>query len=178
MTAATQIAAARGSHLRLIDGTCLPSRLRAGLSSVWGQARKNPGRTPVIKAPSPKQARKRASHYKMARDLAGTMFPVSEAVILAAARKHGIGRKMGRAIIFSPEDVQRLYEELPCSDLSVARKAPTGSYAAPSGASALKKARALLTNASQKKSVRSVRAKFSTNQSTVVPLPQRSRKPH
>ena len=44
--------------------------------------------------------------YKMARDLAGTVFPVSEAVILQTARKHGIGRKMGRAIIFSPDDCQ------------------------------------------------------------------------
>jgi hypothetical protein len=38
-----------------------------------------------------------------ARDLAGTVLPVSEAVILQAARKYGIGRKLGRAIIFAPE---------------------------------------------------------------------------
>jgi len=32
--------------------------------------------------------------YRMARDLAsGKVFPVSEAVILQTARKHGIGRK-------------------------------------------------------------------------------------
>jgi hypothetical protein len=36
--------------------------------------------------------------YKLARDLAsGKVFPVGEAVILQTARKHGIGRKMGRA---------------------------------------------------------------------------------
>jgi hypothetical protein len=52
--------------------------------------------------------------YKMARDLAGSVFPVSEAVILQCARKYGIGRKMGRAIIFGPDDCQRLYEVLPC----------------------------------------------------------------
>jgi hypothetical protein len=60
--------------------------------------------------------------YRMARDLAGTVFPVSEAVILQTARKNDIGRKMGRAVIFSPDDCQRLYEVLPC---------PSGSFAAP-----------------------------------------------
>jgi hypothetical protein len=45
--------------------------------------------------------------YKRARDLAWTVFPVSEAVILAAARKAGIGRKWGRVILFSPEAVSR-----------------------------------------------------------------------
>jgi hypothetical protein len=42
--------------------------------------------------------------YRRARDLAGGVFPVSETVILRTARKHGIGRKMGRSIIFSPEE--------------------------------------------------------------------------
>jgi hypothetical protein len=47
--------------------------------------------------------------YKTARDLAsGKVFPVSEAVILQTARKHGIGRKMGRAVIFSPEDCENI----------------------------------------------------------------------
>jgi integrase len=41
----------------------------------------------------------------MGRDLAdGKVFPVSEAMILQIARSYGIGRKMGRAVIFSPED--------------------------------------------------------------------------
>jgi hypothetical protein len=43
--------------------------------------------------------------YKRACDLAGTVFPASEGLILATARKHGVGRKMGRSIIFSPQDV-------------------------------------------------------------------------
>ena len=47
--------------------------------------------------------------YVMARDLVGTVFPVSVDLILREARKHGIGRKMGRVIIFSPDDIQRLY---------------------------------------------------------------------
>jgi hypothetical protein len=47
--------------------------------------------------------------YVMARDLAGPVFPVSEDVILQIARKHNIGRKMGRAVVFSSDEVQRLY---------------------------------------------------------------------
>ena len=38
------------------------------------------------------------------------------------ARKHQIGRKMGRTIIFSLDDCQKLYEVFPC---------PSGSFAAP-----------------------------------------------
>jgi hypothetical protein len=65
--------------------------------------------------------------YRMARDLAGTVFPASEAVILQAARKLGIGRKMGRVIIFSPEDCHRLYEALPCPSSSfAAQNRPAG----------------------------------------------------
>ena len=56
--------------------------------------------------------------YLRARDLGGSVFPVSEEVILSAARKHGIGRKLGRAIIFSVEDCYRLYEVLPCPSRS------------------------------------------------------------
>ena len=70
--------------------------------------------------------------YMMARDLAGKVFPVSEDVILKTAHKHDIGRKMGRAIIFSPEDCQRLYEKLPCpSGSSAAPNRQTGSSAVP-----------------------------------------------
>jgi hypothetical protein len=80
--------------------------------------------------------------YKMARDLAnGKVFPVSEAVILQTARKHGIGRKMGRAVIFSSEDCHRLYEVLPCPSGSCAdRNRLIGHSRQPSAESALKKA--------------------------------------
>ena len=79
--------------------------------------------------------------YRKASDLVGTVFPVSETVILDTARKHGIGRKMGRSVIFSMSDCDRLYEVLPCpSSSSVAPSRPTGSSAGPSGESALKKA--------------------------------------
>jgi hypothetical protein len=40
-------------------------------------------------------------------------FPVSEAVLQSHARKHGIGKMMGRTRIFSVEDTIRLYEVLP-----------------------------------------------------------------
>ena len=69
--------------------------------------------------------------YRTARDLAGTVFPTSEAVILQTARKNNIGRKMGRSVIFSPEDCQHLYEVLPCPSASLAdRNRQTGSFAA------------------------------------------------
>jgi hypothetical protein len=118
------------------------------------------------------------ARYVMARDLAGTVFPVSEDTIRREARKHGIGRKMGRAIIFSPNDIQRLYEVMPCpSSSSAAANRPTGSSAAPSGAYALKKVLAQLTDASPRKSAPIVRAKSSRNPSMVVALPAHSRKP-
>ena len=59
------------------------------------------GRSPIGKrdiARGAEAARVDWPQYKMARELAGTVFPVSEAVILQTARKHGIGRKMGRAV--------------------------------------------------------------------------------
>ena len=115
--------------------------------------------------------------FKRARDLAGTVFPVSEESILREARKHGIGRKMGRAIIFSPADIQHLYEVLPCYGSSAAASRPIGSSAAPSGESALKKVLAQLTDASPRKSAPTARAKSSHNRSMVVALPARSRKP-
>src|ERR1700730_3218085 len=105
----------------------------------------------------------------MARDLAnGNVFPVSEAVIMQTARKHGIGRKMGRAIIFSPEDCHRLYEVLPCpSGSCAAQNNPPGSFAARSHKFALKKALELTTKKSLKKSGRNVKRNSSPNQSTV-----------
>src|SRR5215467_5615842 len=69
--------------------------------------------------------------YKRARDLAGAVFPVSEAVILQLAREHGVGRKAGRCIVFSVDDVRRLYEVLPCPSKSSAdQNRNTGSSAA------------------------------------------------
>ena len=115
--------------------------------------------------------------FAMARDLAGVVFPVSEAIILQTARKYGIGRKMGRAIVFSPNDCTQLYEVLPCpSNSRVGQSRPTGSSAAHSGEYALRKALALATSESPKKSERSAKPKSSQNQSTVVALHQHSRR--
>src|SRR5690606_34275854 len=84
--------------------------------------------------------------FKRASDLAGTVFPVSERCILEQARRLGIGRKFGRCIVFSVDDVLKLYEALPCpSNSSNVTVRPTGTCAAPSAASALMKAQALLT---------------------------------
>ena len=63
-------------------------------------------------------------NYARASDLAGGVFPVSEAVLLREARKHGIGRKIGRTVIFSEADCQQLYEVLPCQSNSSAAPNP------------------------------------------------------
>ncbi|MCL2430175.1 MAG: hypothetical protein FWD12_13180 [Alphaproteobacteria bacterium] len=118
--------------------------------------------------------------FMTAGDLAGSVFPVSQAVILQQARKHGLGRKMGRAVIFSPEDCQQLYEALSgCHSSSfnvVTTNRRSGSSEGPSAAAALTKARALLKGKSRKKSAPSVRPSCSQKPSTVVELPLRSRK--
>src|SRR5882762_5861710 len=114
--------------------------------------------------------------FKKASDLTGVIFPVSESVILQAARKHGIGRKLGRCIVFSVDDVQRLYEVLPCpSASSVAPNRQTGSSAAPSAESELKKARELVTRGRRKKSKRNARPRSLPSPSTVVALQLPSR---
>src|SRR4051794_39479320 len=107
--------------------------------------------------------------YRMARDLAGAVFPVSEAVILDAARKNDIGRRFGRVIIFSAADCERLYEVLPCpSRSSSAQSRLSGSSAAPSGEAALRKALALATDVSPRKCARNGRRNSSGKQCTVV----------
>jgi hypothetical protein len=148
--------------------------------------RRNVVRLKFVVAPAPPAPRDTQSApvgpqpstlYKRARDLAGTVFPVSEAVILDAARKAGIGRKMGRSILFSPADIDRLYEALPCPSSSSAVQNPLiGTSVAPSAESAMKRARALLTSDKPKSSARSVKPKLSSNRSTVIALPPRSPK--
>ena len=116
------------------------------------------------------------SVYKRARDLAGPVFPVSESIILQTARRHGIGKKFGRVVIFSEEAVTQLYEVLPClSNSPAGQKHPTGLCAAPSAESELKRALALATEGLPRKSAPSAKPKSSRNQSTVVALPQLSR---
>jgi hypothetical protein len=75
--------------------------------------------------------------FVRARDLAWNVFPASEETLLQLARRLGVGRKLGRAIIFTREDCNTLYEALPeCrSSSSPAPSRLTGSFAAPSAAS-------------------------------------------
>src|SRR5450631_2596041 len=111
--------------------------------------------------------------YKRAKDLVGTVFPegISEAVILFQARKHGIGRKMGRSYIFSADDCYHLFEVLLCPSVSsVGQNRHIGSSAAPSGEYALKKALALATNEPPRKSAPSAKPKSSQDRSTVIAL--------
>jgi hypothetical protein len=126
-----EIAAARWDGVR-----GLAPAARLGLGGFGGsnaiEAGSEPGEDdgPSIRdllnepAPPPSLREPFQGTYKRARDLAGTVFPVSEFVILDAARKAGIGRKFGRVILFSPDDVHQLYEVMPC---------PSGSSAAPRG---------------------------------------------
>ena len=68
-------------------------------------------------------------------DGSSTVFPVSEATLQAHARKHAIGRMLGRTRVFSADDVIKLYEVLPCpSDSSNAHGPLTGSSGVPSAA--------------------------------------------
>src|SRR5687767_11857567 len=84
--------------------------------------------------------------YRRARELVGSVFPASEQVILSHARKYGIGRQLGRTILFSRDDCIRLYEVLPCPSSSLpAPSRPSGSSAGQSAESALKKVLELTT---------------------------------
>src|ERR1700680_3557166 len=89
--------------------------------------------------------------YKLASQLAGPALPLSEAMILYLAKKHGIGRKAGRCIIFPRDRVRQPVEEfLPYPSNSCAaqnRPTPpaltggfTGSPGNPSGAPATHRA--------------------------------------
>src|SRR6059058_5311309 len=107
--------------------------------------------------------------FRLARELAGDVFPVTETIILMKARQNGIGRKMGRAIIFSPDDCKRLYQVLPClSNVSADQNRPLRSSAAPSAESALRKALALATDAAPKKSGRTAKRNSLRNQFTAA----------
>ncbi len=99
--------------------------------------------------------------------VADGIFPVSQSTILKAAREHGIGKKMGRVVLFSPSDINALYEALPCpSNLSKGPKVQTGPCAGLSAAAASKKLQELLTKKPQKKSASKVKRNSSKKAST------------
>lgn len=116
---------------------------------------------------------------KTAHDLClERIVPCSEDKLRALAKEYGIGRKLGRAYVFTPADVAALVEKLPCpSNLSEAATAPhTGTSAALSGEYALTKALALATRKPPRKSLSGGRTRSSTSRSTVIPLSAHSRK--
>jgi len=121
----------------------LMARIRASVEAAT--VRDDSGRAPPRMRPGGAM-----TEYKRAKDLAKITFPVSAETILQMARKNGIGRKFGRDVIFSPADIERLYEVCPSSS-SVAQNQRTGSSAAPSAESELKKAQELLTKKRRKK---------------------------
>lgn len=116
---------------------------------------------------------------KTARSLvAEDIVPCSEELLKALARRHGIGRKLGRAYVFTPDDVAALIKTLPCpSSSSDAREVHTGTSGGPSGGSALTKALALATAGKRKTSSRSAPQRSRSDPSMVIPLHGRSLKP-
>jgi hypothetical protein len=116
--------------------------------------------------------------YMTAAQLSGTVFPLSVDSILRIARQNGIGRRMGKSIIFSPNDIEALYEVSPCpSSSNAGTTAQTGSCAALCGESALKKALALASDQPPKKFGRNGRQNCSTKRSMggVLSLPSPTR---
>ena len=74
------------------------------------------------------------------------IIPVSENKLRAIARQYGIGRMIGRTLIFNPEDIASLLKVLPCPSNSHGDMArPIGTFAAPSEDSMLTRALALAT---------------------------------
>jgi len=55
--------------------------------------------------------------------LGGVIPGLTQESLLKLARKHGIGKKAGRIIVFRESDIPRLIEALPCSKSSHVLKA-------------------------------------------------------
>lgn len=115
---------------------------------------------------------------KTAHDLcAEGIVPCSEDTLRALAKRHQIGRKLGRAYVFTPADIQALVEKLPCpSSSSSDMEAKSGTSVALSEDFALTKALEFATAPRRNKSSSSGRRNSSTSPSTVTPFPARSRK--
>ncbi|HEX4197590.1 MAG TPA: hypothetical protein VHZ26_09110 [Caulobacteraceae bacterium] len=95
---------------------------------------------------------------KTARDLVlDRIVPCSEELLKTLAKRHGIGRKLGRAIVFTPDDVSALIQALPRSARAPERgDSCAGESARPSAEAALAKA-LLLSAAPKPKTARSGR---------------------
>jgi hypothetical protein len=65
-------------------------------------------------ARSPSRFNELEKSFTARQVIAEKVFPgVSESTLLRHAKKHGIGKKFGRQILFSRSDVKTLYEVLP-----------------------------------------------------------------
>jgi hypothetical protein len=105
------------------------------------------------------------------------IIPCSEETLRGLAKRHTIGRILGRAYVFTPADVETLLEKLPCPSSSPDDTArPTGISEGPSESVALTRALALATRTPQKKSSHSGRRNSSRGQSTVIALHEHSQK--
>jgi hypothetical protein len=118
-------------------------------------------------------------HIRTARQLVDEgILPagISERSFKALAKTHNVGRKMGRAYVFTPDDVKALLSRLPCLSNSRAEKIrETGTYAGLSEDAKLTKARALITSARLKTSGSGAKRNSSTPRSTAKVLPIHSR---
>ena len=111
--------------------------------------------------------------------VAEEIVPCSEDKLRELAKTYGIGRKLGRAYVFTPADVAALVEKLPCpSSSSKDVTAPrTGTSAGAFGGDVLTKALARATAEKHKKSSSRGRRNSSSGPSTVIPLSPRSLTP-
>lgn len=113
---------------------------------------------------------------KTARELVVEgVLPCSEDYVRELAKQHGVGRKLGRTFVFTPADVERLIESLPCPSKSPSdTDRPTSTSAGLSEASAWTKALAQATRKPLKTSASRGSRSSSKGQSTVTQLRARS----
>jgi hypothetical protein len=92
---------------------------------------------------------------KTARDLvAEDILPCSEDLIRQLAKRHGVGRKLGRTYVFTADDIQTLIERLPRPGDGPDGGSP--GYTAPmSDERVLEKARAMIQQSKRERSRRS-----------------------
>lgn len=106
------------------------------------------------------------------------LLPCTEDMVKTLAKRHRVGRKLGRAYIFTPADINRLMEELPCpSSSSQDMGHHSYTFAGPSAESALTKALAYKTPKQRNKSASGAKLKSSTDRSMVIPLRAPTPKP-
>ena len=98
------------------------------------------------------------------------VLPISEDYVKALAKRHQVGRKIGRTLVFEPSDIRQLLDALPCPSPSK-NAAASGTSAALCEESAYTKALAFVTAQKRKKlGSRSKRTRLN-GQSTVTPFP-------